>query len=52
MGEGGEVCVLQVSNVSPSATKDQVQTLFSYVGRIVEFHVSLFEHLQHMHNVI
>ncbi|KAI1728535.1 RNA recognition motif domain-containing protein [Ditylenchus destructor] len=26
--------VLQVSNISPSATKDQIQSLFSYVGRI------------------
>ncbi|CAD5222746.1 unnamed protein product [Bursaphelenchus xylophilus] len=34
-----EVCVLQVSNISPSATKEQINTLFSYIGRIVEFAV-------------
>ncbi|CAD5217107.1 unnamed protein product [Bursaphelenchus okinawaensis] len=32
-----EVCVLQVTNISPSATKEQVNTLFSYIGRIVQF---------------
>ncbi|KAI6228353.1 hypothetical protein M3Y95_00613500 [Aphelenchoides besseyi] len=26
--------VLQISNISPSATKEQIQTLFSFVGRI------------------
>ena len=34
-----EVRVLQVNNISPSATKDQLQSLFSYVGRIEECRV-------------
>jgi hypothetical protein len=31
--------ILHVSNISPSATKEQIQTLFAYVGRIEEFKV-------------
>lgn len=31
--------VLQVSNISPSATKDQVHSLFTYIGRIDDLKV-------------
>jgi arginine/serine-rich splicing factor 12 len=31
-----EIRVLQVSNISPTATRDQVYSLFSYIGRIAE----------------
>jgi arginine/serine-rich splicing factor 12 len=36
---GSAVKVLQVTNISPSATKEQIQTLFSYIGRIEECRV-------------
>jgi arginine/serine-rich splicing factor 12 len=38
MSSGG-IRVLQVSNISPTATRDQVQTLFGYIGRIEECRV-------------
>jgi hypothetical protein len=44
----GSVKVLQVSNISPSATKDQVQTLFAYIGRIDECKVSIIFSLHAM----
>lgn len=31
--------VLQVSNISPVATKDQIHSLFTYIGRIDELKV-------------
>uniref|UniRef100_A0A915NUP1 RRM domain-containing protein n=1 Tax=Meloidogyne floridensis TaxID=298350 RepID=A0A915NUP1_9BILA len=31
------VRVLNVSNISPAATKEQIQTLFAYIGRIDDF---------------
>ncbi|KAI6197167.1 RRM domain-containing protein [Aphelenchoides besseyi] len=31
--------VLQISNISPSATKEQIQTLFSFVGRIEDIRI-------------
>lgn len=31
-----EIRVLQVSNISPTATRDQIYQLFSYIGRIAE----------------
>ncbi|KAI6183584.1 hypothetical protein M3Y97_00504300 [Aphelenchoides bicaudatus] len=39
MSGGSAVRVLQVTNISPSATRDQVQTLFSYIGRIDELKI-------------
>jgi len=33
------VRVLNVSNISPAATKEQIQTLFAYIGRIDDFKV-------------
>jgi arginine/serine-rich splicing factor 12 len=31
-----ETTVIQVSNVAPTATRDQMRTLFTYIGRIEE----------------
>uniref|UniRef100_A0A914CYZ8 RRM domain-containing protein n=1 Tax=Acrobeloides nanus TaxID=290746 RepID=A0A914CYZ8_9BILA len=37
--DSGEIRVLQVSNISPTATKEQIHQLFSYIGRIEECQV-------------
>lgn len=42
--------VLQVSNISPSAAKDQVHSLFTYIGRIDDFKV--FYCLFKLHNLV
>ncbi|XP_040564511.1 uncharacterized protein Srp54 [Lepeophtheirus salmonis] len=34
MSEGGGSRVIMVTNIAPQATRDQMQTLFSYIGRI------------------
>lgn len=36
-----KIKILQVSNISVSATKDQIFTMFQYIGRIEEMKVSL-----------
>ena len=32
----GETCVIQVTNIAPSATKEQMSTLFGFIGHIKE----------------
>ena len=34
-----ETKVIQVSNVAPSVTKEQLQTLFDYVGKVTDIHL-------------
>jgi hypothetical protein len=38
--------VLQVSNIAPNATRDQMKTLFSYLGRIDEIKMYPAEYVQ------
>jgi hypothetical protein len=39
MGDEGEVPLIQVTNVSPQTTNQQMRELFSYLGRIKELKV-------------
>ena len=49
MGTDDRLRVLQVYNISTSASNDLIKQLFQHFGRIDEFQVYLFQYLLELH---